>query len=80
MSKNNRFETLCDYRDAYIVVKEITDLLAAAANKNDKNDEWKLLRLETMIHLDHAFQKLTVHYRQCRRTWYSHADVYSVRA
>ena len=39
MSKNNRFETLFDYRDAYIVVKEITDLLAAAANKNDKNDE-----------------------------------------
>ena len=26
---------LCDYRDAYIVVKGTIDLLAAAANKND---------------------------------------------
>ena len=26
---------LCDYRDAYIVVKGTIDLSAAAANKND---------------------------------------------
>ena len=27
---------LCDYSDAYIVVRGIIDLLAAAANENDK--------------------------------------------
>ena len=27
---------LCEYSNAYIVVKETIDLLAAAANKNDK--------------------------------------------
>ena len=27
---------LCDYSDAYIVVKGTIDLLAAAANENDK--------------------------------------------
>ena len=30
---------LCDYSDAYIVVKETIDLLAAAANENDKGEK-----------------------------------------
>ena len=42
VNKNIRFETsmlrpdLCDYSDAYIVVKGTIDFLAAAANENDK--------------------------------------------
>ena len=42
VNKNIRFKTsmlrsaLCDYSDPYIVVKRTIDLLAAAANKNDK--------------------------------------------
>ena len=30
---------LCDYSDAYIVVKRVIDLLAAAANENDKAEK-----------------------------------------
>ena len=30
---------LCHYSDAYIVVKGTTDLLATAANENDKTEE-----------------------------------------
>ena len=30
---------LCNYRDAYIVVKEKIDLLATAANENDKDEK-----------------------------------------
>ena len=42
VNKSIRFETsmlrsdLCDYSDAYIVVKGTIDLLTAAANENDK--------------------------------------------
>ena len=42
VNKDTRFKTsmlrsnLCDYSNVYIVVKETIDLLAAAANKNDK--------------------------------------------
>ena len=42
VNKNISFETLmlrsdlCGYSDAYIVIKEAIDLLAAAANENDK--------------------------------------------
>ena len=50
---------LCDYSDAYIVVKGTIDLLAAAVNENDKAA--KILRLKMILHLDHAFQKLKVH-------------------
>ena len=50
---------LCDYSDAYIVVNGTIDLLAAAANENDKAE--KMLHLKIMLHLDHAFQKLMVH-------------------
>ena len=59
VNKNVRFTTsmlrsdLCDYSDAYIVVKGTIDLLVAAANENHK--------AETMPHLDHAFRKLTIH-------------------
>ena len=31
---------LCDYSDAYIFVKETVDLLAAAANENDKAEKY----------------------------------------
>ena len=31
---------LCDYSDAYIVVKRTIDLLAAAANENDKTEKY----------------------------------------
>ena len=51
---------LCDYTDAYIVVKETICLLAAASNKNDKPE--KKLRLKIMLHLYHAFKKLTAHW------------------
>ena len=30
---------LCDYSDAYIIVKEAADILAAAPNKNDKAEK-----------------------------------------
>ena len=42
VNKNIRFKTsmlisyLCNYSDAYIVIKWTIDLLAAAANENDK--------------------------------------------
>ena len=51
---------LCDYSDAYTVVKGSIDLLAAAASENDKAYD-KALCLKIMLHLDHTFQKLTVH-------------------
>ena len=44
----------CDYS-----VKGTIDLLATAANENDKAE--KTLLLKIMPRLDHAFQKLTVH-------------------
>ena len=43
LNKNIRFKTsmlrsdLCNYSDAFIAIKETIDLLAAAANKNDKS-------------------------------------------
>ena len=45
---------LCDYSDAYIVVKGTIGLLAAAANENDEVENDVTLK---MFHLDHAFQK-----------------------
>ena len=51
---------LCDNSDAYIVVNGTIDLLAAAANENDKPEE--MLHLKITLHLDHAFQKLRVHW------------------
>ena len=65
VNKNIRFTTstlrsdLCDYSNAYIVVKGTIDLVAAATNENDKAE--KMFRLKIMLHLHHAFQKLTVH-------------------
>ena len=62
VKKNIRFQTsmlrsyLCDdYNDAYIVAKGTIDLLAAAANENDKATK------DNAFKNDHAFQKLTVH-------------------
>ena len=49
---------LCDFSDAYIFVKGTIDLLVAAANKNHKAE--KMFRLKIWLHLDRAFQKLTV--------------------
>ena len=45
VNKNIRFKTsmlrsnLCDYSDACIAVKETIDILAAAANENDKAEK-----------------------------------------
>ena len=39
---------LCDYSDAYIVVKGTTDLLAAAENENYKAE--KMFHLKMMLH------------------------------
>ena len=51
---------LCDYCDAYIVVKGTIDLSADAANENHKFEKY-LKKKKIMLHLYHAFQKLTVH-------------------
>ena len=61
------------YSDAYIVVKGTIDRLPGDENKIINLR--KMLLLKLMFHLYHAFQKLTVHNRQCRRSWYSHANV-----
>ena len=50
---------LCDYSDASIVVKETIDLLVDAAIENDKAQ--KNVAFKKILHLDHAFQKLTLH-------------------
>ena len=50
---------LGDYSNAYIVIKRTIDLLSAAANENDKAE--KNVAFKNNVHLDHAFQKLTVH-------------------
>ena len=50
---------LCDYSDAYVVVKEII----AVTNSDDakKKKDKKTLHLKTMHHLLTAFQKLIVY-------------------
>ena len=65
MSTKIKFKTsilrsnLCDYSNAYIAVKGTIDLLACDANANHKAQ--KNVAFKIMPHLDHAFQKLTVH-------------------
>ena len=65
LNKTLRFKTsmvrsnLCDYSDACIVVKETIDLLVDAAIENDKAQ--KNVAFKKILHLDHAFQKLTLH-------------------
>ena len=50
VKKNKRFETsmlrsdLCDYSDAYIVVKWTIDLLATDVNENDKAEKNVVLK------------------------------------
>ena len=62
---NLRFKTsmlrsdLYDYSEACIVAKGAIDILAAAANENDKAQE--NVAFKNNVHLNHAFQKLTVH-------------------
>ena len=46
---------LCDYSNSYIVVKGTIDLLA------DENDKIEKNVFKVILHLYHAFQKLTVH-------------------
>ena len=41
---------LCDYSDTYIFVKEIINLVHR-----------KVLHLKIILHLDHAYEKLTTH-------------------
>ena len=65
VNESIRFKTsmltsyLWDYSDAYIVVRATMDLLAAVSNEMIKLR--KMLHLKTMLHLDHAFQRLKVH-------------------
>ena len=40
---------LCDYSDAYIVVKGTEDLLAAASNENDKAEKDVALKNDTQF-------------------------------
>ena len=67
VNNNVRFKTsmlwsdLCDYTDAYIALKGAKDLLATAANKDDKAEKDVVFKI--MLHLGHAFQKLTVHWK-----------------
>ena len=48
---------LCDYSDAYIVVKEGTSV-TGTDNANRRN---KKLTPKIMLHLNHAYQKLITH-------------------
>ena len=48
---------LCDYSDAYIAMKGTIDLLAAAANENDKAQRDVAFK----NNLDHEFQNLTIY-------------------
>ena len=63
VDKNIRFKTpmlrsdLCDYSDAYIVVKGTINL--GATGNNDMTE--KVLHLKIMIHLGHAYQKSITH-------------------
>ena len=50
---------LCDHNDTYIVVKGTRDLLAAAANENDKLK--KLLSLKDNAPFRSWISKLSVH-------------------
>ena len=56
VNKNIRFKTsvprsdLCDYSDAYVFVLQMKMIKLP-----------KMLHLKIILHLDHAFQKLTVH-------------------
>ena len=48
---------LCDYSDAYIVVKET---ISVEGDDDDKKRD-KNTPLGTILHLDHAFQKSIIH-------------------
>ena len=61
---------LCDYSDAYIFVKETIDLLPAAQNENAKADKDVAFKNNPLFRP--CISKID---RQCRRSWYSHADV-----
>ena len=49
---------LCHHSNACVVVKRTIDLLAAAANGNDKTQ--KNVAFKIILHLDQVLQKLTV--------------------
>ena len=51
---------LCDYSDAYVVVKEIITVTNSNDAQKKKKDK-KTLHLKTMHHLLTAFQKLIVY-------------------
>ena len=66
LNKNIRFKTpmlksnLCNYSDAYIVVKGTVDLLPAGKNKNDKAEkEVQFKNNAPFRSLGRAYQKLT---------------------
>ena len=67
VSKNVRFKTsilrsdLCDYSDAYIVVKGTIDLLFAAANENNKAQKNVAFKNNALFRLCNVYQKSTTH-------------------
>ena len=64
---------LCDYSDAYSVVKGTIDLLAAPANEYDKAQKNVAFKNNALFRS--CISKInSTFYRQCR-TWYSHADI-----
>ena len=48
---------LCDYSDAYVIVKGTIDHLASATNNVDE----KVLYSKIMLNLDRAYQKIITH-------------------
>ena len=51
---------LCDYGDAYIVVKSRISV-AGTNNANSKNRKLTLRKITLMFHLDHKYQKPITH-------------------
>ena len=49
----------CGYSDAYIVVKEKKDLLAAVSNENYKAEKDAVFKTNAQMY--HTFPKLTLH-------------------
>ena len=64
---------LCDYSDAYIVVNETIDLLAATANENKKADQ-DLLN-ENNAPFRWSISKINSSLIRNVEDWYSHACV-----
>ena len=53
---------LCDYSDAYILVK---GTITVEGDDDDDTKEIENYPLRIMHHLDHAYKKSITHFRQC---------------